>query len=368
LRPKLDTCETMADVRVLLAEMIHRLGLSHFEILPGEILSTMDIPDNPVDQAGVTGMVVRVVGGAALVARVRPETPAAEAGIRPGWEVVTAGGDKVTEVLAPLQEQYADHIRYPIYAATAVLNRLAGKVGDTVTATFRDSSGNLVTDSLVLAERVGQRTVFGNLPPFYLTIDTATLEGGIGYFAFNCFFDPGMLMGRFQEFVAAHRDAPGWIIDVRGNPGGIGGIAMGLAGFMVSEKNLLIGTLTTRESNLKMVINPRAETYDGRVAVLIDGLSGSSAEFFSGGLQAIGRARVFGSRSMGAALSAMTEKLANGDALLYVFADFLSADGTRLEGTGVTPDEPVELTRESLLAGRDRVIEAAADWIRQQEK
>ncbi|HOZ09042.1 MAG TPA: S41 family peptidase, partial [candidate division Zixibacteria bacterium] len=110
------------------------------------------------------------------------------------------------------------------------------------------------------------------------------------------------------------------------------------------------------------------ETYDGRVAVLIDGLSGSSAEFFSGGLQAIGRARVFGSRSMGAALSAMTEKLANGDALLYVFADFLSADGTRLEGTGVTPDEPVELTRESLLAGRDRVIEAAADWIRQQEK
>ena len=256
LRPKLDTCETMADVRVLLAEMIHRLGLSHFEILPGEILSTMDIPDNPVDQAGVTGMVVRVVGGAALVARVRPETPAAEAGIRPGWEVVTAGGDKVTEVLAPLQEQYADHIRYPIYAATAVLNRLAGKVGDTVTATFRDSSGNLVTDSLVLAERVGQRTVFGNLPPFYLTIDTATLEGGIGYFAFNCFFDPGMLMGRFQEFVAAHRDAPGWIIDVRGNPGGIGGIAMGLAGFMVSEKNLLIGTLTTRESNLKMVINP----------------------------------------------------------------------------------------------------------------
>jgi C-terminal processing protease CtpA/Prc len=38
-------------------------------------------------------------------------------------------------------------------------------------------------------------------------------------------------------------------------------------------------------------------------------------------------------------------------------------DGEALEGTGVTPDVEVRLTRQALLEGHDPVIEAALRWI-----
>jgi C-terminal processing protease CtpA/Prc len=79
-------------------------------------------------------------------------------------------------------------------------------------------------------------------------------------------------------------------------------------------------------------------------------------------MQSIGRARVFGQTSMGQALPALFDKLPNGDILIHAYGDFVTANGTRLEGRGVIPDETVPLTREDLLAGRDRTMQAALAW------
>ena len=66
---------------------------------------------------------------------------------------------------------------------------------------------------------------------------------------------------------------------------------------------------------------------------------------------------------MGAALPSQFDRLPNGDVFIHATGDFVAADGTRLEGRGVIPDEAVPLTREDLLAGRDRVLDAALAWI-----
>ena len=105
--------------------------------------------------------------------------------------------------------------------------------------------------------------------------------------------------------------------------------------------------------------------YGGPVAILIDSMSGSASECFTGGMQSIGRARVFGQTSMGQALPALFDRLPNGDVLIHAYGDFVTADGTRLEGRGVIPDEIVPLRREDLLAGRDRTIDAALAWVDQ---
>jgi carboxyl-terminal processing protease len=102
--------------------------------------------------------------------------------------------------------------------------------------------------------------------------------------------------------------------------------------------------------------------------VLVDGLSASGAEVFSGGLQDLARARIFGSRTMGAVLAGQIERLPNGDGFMYVFAGYLSASGRVLEGVGVEPDEQVSPSREALLDGRDLPLEAALSWIRSQEQ
>ena len=71
-------------------------------------------------------------------------------------------------------------------------------------------------------------------------------------------------------------------------------------------------------------------------------------------MQSIGRARVFGQTSMGQALPALFDKLPNGDLLIHAYGDFVTADGTRLEGRGVVPDRTRRrCAREDLLAGRD---------------
>jgi carboxyl-terminal processing protease len=66
---------------------------------------------------------------------------------------------------------------------------------------------------------------------------------------------------------------------------------------------------------------------------------------------------------MGQALPALFDRLPNGDVLIHAYGDFVTADGTRLEGRGVLPDEAVPLRRGDLLAGRDRALEAALAWI-----
>jgi carboxyl-terminal processing protease len=101
------------------------------------------------------------------------------------------------------------------------------------------------------------------------------------------------------------------------------------------------------------------------VAVLIDGLSASTSEIFAGGMQDLGRARIFGTRSAGAALPSMIERLPNGDAFQFAAASYTSQSGKVLEGAGVTPDETKPLTRAALLAGKDPALDAAVDWIRQ---
>jgi carboxyl-terminal processing protease len=72
---------------------------------------------------------------------------------------------------------------------------------------------------------------------------------------------------------------------------------------------------------------------------------------------------VFGAVSAGQALPAVAERLPNGDVLYHAIADFTMTDGSRLEGTGVRPDEPVATTRAALLAGHDPALDAALRWI-----
>jgi carboxyl-terminal processing protease len=166
------------------------------------------------------------------------------------------------------------------------------------------------------------------------------------------------------------RTADGIVIDLRGNPGGLAAMIMGISGHFLDERKPL-GTMKSREAELKFAANPRlvngagerVEPFKGRLAILVDSMTGSASECFAGGMQALGRAHVFGQTSMGQALPAFFDKLPNGDVLIHATGDFVTANGTRLEGRGVIPDQVVPIVRSELLAGRDTTLEAALAWI-----
>ena len=98
------------------------------------------------------------------------------------------------------------------------------------------------------------------------------------------------------------------------------------------------------------------------LAILVDQTSYSASEIFAAGMQAIGRARVFGQKTPGGALPAMLRELPSGDVLEYAIGDFVTATGQRIEGYGVVPDQVVSPSRAALAAGRDEVLDAAVEW------
>lgn len=147
-------------------------------------------------------------------------------------------------------------------------------------------------------------------------------------------------------------------------------MAMGMAGHFLTEP-VSLGEMRTRDSVLHFRVNPRrsnpagerVQPFAGPVAILQDQLSMSTSEIFARGMQYLGRARVFGETTGGAALPSRLERLPSGDVLQFAFADFVDPEGTRLEGRGVIPDQPAPLTRADLLADRDAPLEAALSWI-----
>jgi carboxyl-terminal processing protease len=208
---------------------------------------------------------------------------------------------------------------------------------------------------------------FGNLPAKRVWAVKERLNGNIGYFGFNLFLDPANVMAAFNSAMSEflHDECRGVILDLRGNGGGIGPMAMGMAGWFVAERGQRLGTMRTRDNEIRFAVNPRAATYGGPLAILVDGLSASTAEILAGGLKDLGRARLFGTPTAGAALPSYIERLPNGDGFQFAIADYVSEGGDILEGTGVMPHVLVTPTRSALLAGRDPILDSAVDWILQ---
>ena len=87
---------------------------------------------------------------------------------------------------------------------------------------------------------------------------------------------------------------------------------------------------------------PREPHYGGPVYLLVDGGTSSASEPLAHALKVARRATVIGERTAGAMLTALPQPLRDGWVVTIPQADFVTADGRRLEGSGVEPDVKVD--------------------------
>jgi carboxyl-terminal processing protease len=358
--PRVAAATTQSEARRLMKQALEELGESHFYVIPAELYEEMST--GPRGQ-GDCGFRIRVVDGRSIVVRVVPGSPGDEAGIRRGWELLTAGDCDLRSFVEKLAAEYEGSPTLASKLSIAARGRLRGEIGDELPLRFLDGNGEERALSLRLSEPRGHKTVFSNLPPAWVDIGAERLAGDIGYMYLNVFMDPTFTMGEVKQAMTSFQDCRGIVLDLRGNGGGIAGMAPGLAGWFVQEKNRSLGQMLTRDSHLNLQVRPRPSAYGGPLAILLDELSASTAEFVAAGLQDLGRAHVFGSRSAGAALVANMVRLPNGDGFEYAFADYESTGGRRIEGNGVVPDVETPYSRESLLDDEDAALTAAIAWI-----
>ena len=350
-RPQLEQAASTEAARGVMREMLGRLQQTHFAIFPAPVYQDLDAAQGG---DGWPGFETRVLEDRVIVTE--------SGNVPPGWEVLSVNGAELRPLVAKLRADAAIH---PLQLERAVTARLAGPIDAVQHFVFADGTGARVRRDMRLGPPRGQLSGFGNLPPQAGWFESKRM-GETGYIRFNLFLDLVNIMAAFGDAVQKCAQCNGIVIDVRGNPGGIGAMAMGMAGWLVDRPGQRLGTMYLRTATLNFIINPRAGAYAGPVAVLVDGSSASTAEIFAGGLKDLGRARIFGTRTAGAALPSVIGKLPNGDGFQYAIANYISEGGQALEANGVAPDVEVKLTREGLLAGHDAVLDAALDWIRKQ--
>ncbi|MGZ8919674.1 MAG: S41 family peptidase [Limisphaerales bacterium] len=381
-RPRAAAARNGDSFREVIQEMLDLLTVSHLAIVPGEFAAEIeseepavkpDVSLEAADEAesGTLGMQLRYADKNLLVTRVEPGLPAERAGVKPGWILKRIGAVQ-TARLKQKTPKKLDERRRDFLAWRAASKKLSGGPGTKIQLEFLNDKNRSVTLELERVTAQGEPIQFGSLPVLYAHLDHESIRSPrgkqIGVIRFNIWMLPTAVA--FNKAIDEHRNDSGIIIDLRGNVGGMVGMIIGVAGHF-TEKPISLGALIARDNTLKLPANPRfvdtsgkrVQPFAGPVAVLVDEITASASEVFTGGLQEHGRVRVFGRTTAGQALPAVYDKLPNGDALYHPVADFITGKGVRFEGRGVVPDEAIALDRRALISGDDPALERAIQWI-----
>lgn len=162
-------------------------------------------------------------------------------------------------------------------------------------------------------------------------------------------------------------DAPGIVVDVRDNPGGLDPLVQYVAGRFAAERALF---MTSRKRSgpahddftpvESWYVEPTgSRQYTGPVVLLTSFLTQSAGETFTLAMRTQPHVTQLGEPTNGALSDNMMRELPNGWLFTISVGDYRDAAGVSHEGKGVPPDVEVDNTPEEVLAGVDRALEQA---------
>ncbi|MDX3640615.1 S41 family peptidase [Streptomyces sp. MB09-02B] len=253
------------------------------------------------------------------VTRVQDASPAARAGIRAGDRLVSVDGRKVdgrpvTEVVSLLRGDAIDEgtgkSGTPESAAAGTKVALVLERADrTWSATLRRA--RLSTEDVTVSRTAGGVSV--------ITVDAFTKGSG----------------DVVRAAVAQSAGAAGFVLDLRGNSGGLVSEAVTAASAFLDGG--LVATYDVKGRQRALHAEPGGDTTRPLVA-LVDGGTMSAAELLTGALQDRGRAVVVGSRTFGKGSVQMPSRLPDGSVAELTVGHYRTPSGRGVDGRGITPD------------------------------
>jgi len=269
------------------------------------------------------------------VSRVFEDTPAEEAGLGVGDEIVEVEGKSIAGV-----------------SSTAAASQIKGQPGTEVEITVVD------------AKTGEKRTIDVERAKVRIPAVEARMEEQdgkkIGYVRLATFSRGAH--GELRNEIDSLQDdgAEGLILDLRGNGGGL-------------LDEAVLTTSIFQESGPVVSIDGRSrdeETLEATggaldplppLSVLVDGNTASASEIVTAALEENGLATVIGERTYGKGVFQEVIELDEGGALDLTVGEYLTADGTSILGKGVVPDERV--VDENGVRGGDAVLQAGLDQV-----
>ena len=142
------------------------------------------------------------------------------------------------------------------------------------------------------------------------------------------------------------QDVDGYILDLRGNPGGLLEASIDIARQWLNE-GIIVST-RTREGIRDVRRATGSAITDKPLVVLIDQGSASASEILSGSLQDNGRAQLVGQKTFGKGLVQAVRGLSDGSGLTVTIAKYLTPKGTDIHKNGIEPDIKSEMNEKQL--------------------
>ena len=298
-------------------------------------------PCSPRDMGMQFVQIRRSRGVPYVVGEVWPGSPAAGAGVSPGWVVEPPW--TITDSV--------DHGKFKAVFFTlepAEMHRFEATVDLALPTSVRNPAQ---AQSFPDARRRRIELNYSCGAPD-LPFETRRLAGGARYIRFDA-FQPAVV----DQVKAAlgQADQHGVVLDLRSNPGGYPLLALNA---LLPPRQLVFFERDAKGLHPRST-DSSTRPYEGPLAVLIGPGSMSAAEITAAALKRAGRAILIGRRTNGSVLSSRTFALPDGGQVQLPVSDVLTPDRQRLEGVGVAPDIEVYPTATEIQAGRDPALERA---------
>lgn len=308
------------------------------------------------------GLTLRDIEGQPVVAEVERSSEAARAGVRAGDLLLAVEGLPVPEVLARRTSEEVAASMPATARAAALAHLFDGRAGSEITLALSGRKSNGTEKIVRLRRELRTR------PP---TFEVRRI-GGFRVLHFNLFTQE-IAVRLVRALRTGGDEARGLVIDLRDNGGGDAEAMVDLASAFLPAGTRL-GEFIDRAGRVSAAPQTRRQMlfaadavrdFRGPLVVLTSARTASAAEIFAAALQEEGRARLLGEQTCGCVLAIRRRHLLPDGGILDVSEmDYRTAQGRRLEGTGVTPDETVAPTRRDLERGRDPALARAFEDLR----
>jgi len=303
-------------------------------------------------QAISTGIYPGEVEGQTVVVGVDPASAPARSGVQPGMTLLAIDGKPAAARLGAARAQVGASSSERAARLLAYGHLLYGSPETTIALTMAwPDVATSQTTSAPLSVTALRRVVRDEAQ-----VLARKLPSGFGYIQLTRWRSPATEL--FRAELEKLRDAPGLIIDLRGNGGGEVGVVLEIGNYFFANK-VSFGRFIRRSGKAVELSAGGSQLYGGPVVILVNEASASGSELFSGAMQEAGRAIVIGQQTCGCLLAAGKEKLPGGGELTLSIFGYLSPRGRRLEGDGVIPDRVVPLRLSDLRQRRDPALAEA---------
>jgi len=304
------------------------------------------------------GISVREVGGAPVVVAVERGSEAERAGLRAGDALMDIDNEPALDVFARRLKEQAGSSTLASARLQAMAKLFEGPRDSAVRLSWLGVDGK--PRDATLKREWRERDA---------ALRVRRVRGGIGIVEFDV-FTQSIAVDFMHALDGKLRDVRGLIIDLRNNGGGEAEAMTEVASaFLPTGKSL--GCFTDRNGRIQFEPHTRAamlfapdsiKSFRAPLVILTSERTSSAAEIFVAAMKEVRRAIVIGQNTCGCVLAIRRRHtLPDGGELDVSEMNYFTALGTRLEGTGLTPDEKITLDRQDLRARRDRAIERAIE-------